>query len=69
MDYIDAVYGAQGQWWMRPSNGHPEEAASLRYTKSPFNRGASYDVAPTTGDIIFGRREEDFQSGKENTGK
>ena len=61
----DAVYGSQRRWWMRPTNTHPDEVPSLRYTKSLLTRGASYDVAPTTGDVIFGRREDEFQSGED----
>ncbi|XP_022095367.1 delphilin-like isoform X2 [Acanthaster planci] len=63
----DAVYGSNGRWWTRPTNEHPDAMLSRRYSKSNFNKSASYDVAPTTGDIIFGRREDEFQSVSEAT--
>ena len=59
------MYGGQGRWWARPSNEHPDAMLSDRYSRSPFNKGASYDIAPSTGDIIFGRREDEFQSGED----
>ncbi|XP_038064634.1 delphilin-like isoform X2 [Patiria miniata] len=58
----DAVYGSRGQWWARPSNEHPDTMLSRNYSKSNFNKTASYNVAPTNGDVIFGRREDEFQS-------
>ena len=64
----DAVYGSQKKWWLKSSADtgslHPDENISERITKSPFSRtSASYEIAPSYGDVIYSRKDE-FDTGK-----
>ncbi|XP_071960933.1 delphilin-like isoform X8 [Antedon mediterranea] len=54
----EAVYGNPNRLFL--TNAHPDDNESqIKYSRSPFSRGARYDVAPSQGDVIFHKKEED----------
>ncbi|XP_033122089.1 uncharacterized protein LOC117121094 isoform X3 [Anneissia japonica] len=53
-----AVYGNPNRLWL--ANTHPDDNDSqIKYSRSPFSRGARYDVAPSQGDVIFHKKDDD----------
>ncbi|XP_033122090.1 uncharacterized protein LOC117121094 isoform X4 [Anneissia japonica] len=54
----EAVYGNPNRLWL--ANTHPDDNDSqIKYSRSPFSRGARYDVAPSQGDVIFHKKDDD----------